>query len=411
MSTVRSVLRNRALLALMVGHFVNDMFASVLPILYPIVKTKWDISNADVGFLTLAYTTTGSLLQPVFGHLTDRWQNRWLAPLFLTWSAVWVSSYGLANSYWMLFIFAAMAGLGSGAYHPLGATAASRVSDPRARNTALSLYTVGGTSGYALGPIIAVAVFSWYGARGTLLFLIPGVIGVTLLASQMGQVMRSSAQKRAGQRLEATAPIPYRSLAKVIGVVMLRSWSFLALVQFIPIWYDDLGFGRALYGPLMTVMILAGVSGTLMGGALADRVGGRRVIIVSQLICAPALLVFVHFPGAVIAFTFGALFGVLSDSSLSVTLSAAQRLLPGRTGIASGVILGLGFITGGIGVPITGAIADRAGVETALMSLSLLCLGAALLAWTTDGRLYRTEAPVDDTGSGLGPELAGGGAS
>ena len=394
MLAIRSTLKNRALIALMMGHFVNDMFGSVLPILYPIVKTKFGISNADVGFLTLAYTSTGSLFQPVFGHLTDRWQNRWLAPMILGWSAVWVSCYGLANSYWALFALAALAGLGSGAYHPLGASGASRVSDPRVRNISLSLYTVGGTSGYALGPVISVAIFGWYGARGTALFLIPGIIGVSLLASQMGQVMRFSARRAASHALETKRAIPYRSLACIIGVVMLRSWSFLGLVQFVPVWYDDLGFGRRTYGPLTTTMILAGVIGTLVGGALADRIGGKRVIIVSQLLCVPAILGFVQFPGLA-AFAFGAVFGFLSDSSLSMTLSAAQRLLPGRTGIASGVILGLGFITGGIGVPITGAIADRAGIDAALMMLPLLCVVAAVLAWRTDGALYHVEARTD----------------
>jgi FSR family fosmidomycin resistance protein-like MFS transporter len=294
----------------------------------------------------------------------------------------------LADSYWVLFAVAALAGIGSGAYHPLGASAASRVSDPRARNTALSLYTVGGTSGFAISPLLAVVVLSWFGARGTLVYLIPGAVGVALLARQMGTVVRTSARRAASQVAEQQRAIPYRSLAQVVGVVMLRSWSFLALVQFVPVWYDDMGYGRAFYGPLTTTMIVAGVAGTLSGGALADRVGGKTVIVGSQLLCIPALVGFVHFPGAA-AFGLGALFGVLSDSSLSVTLSAAQRLLPGRTGIASGVILGLGFITSGIGVPITGAIADRAGIGVALTSLSLLCLGAAGLAWMTDGRLYR----------------------
>jgi FSR family fosmidomycin resistance protein-like MFS transporter len=181
-----------------------------------------------------------------------------------------------------------------------------------------------------------------------------------------------------------------RELSSIIGVVMLRSWSFLGLVQFVPVWYDDLGFGRETYGPLTTTMILAGVFGTLVGGSLADRIGGKRVIIVSQLLCAPMILGFVHFPGAA-AFLFGALFGFLSDSSLSMTLSAAQRLLPGRTGVASGVILGLGFITGGIGVPITGALGDRFGIDVALMCLALLCVLAAFLAWRTPTQLYRVD--------------------
>lgn len=385
-SSIRTALANRALLALMTGHFVNDMFAAILPMMYPIAKAEFGVSNADVGFLTLAYTTTSSILQPFFGHVSDRWRSPWLAPAILVWSTIWVSSYGFADSYWVLFAVAALAGVGSGAYHPLGASAAARVSDPRVRNTALSLYTVGGTSGYALGPLLAVAMLGWFGARGTLAFAIPGTIGALLLARQMGLVMRTGAVRSAGNT--GAESVPYRLLARVVGVVMLRSWSFMALLQFIPVWYDDLGYGRGTYGALSTTMIGAGVIGTLTGGALADRFGGKRIIVVTQLLCVPVLLGFVQYPGA-LAFGFGALFGLFSDSSLSVTLTAAQRLLPGRTGIASGVILGIGFITSGVGVPIIGFVGDRVGIDVALAALSLPCLGAAVLAWTTSDLLYR----------------------
>jgi MFS transporter, FSR family, fosmidomycin resistance protein len=161
--------------------------------------------------------------------------------------------------------------------------------------------------------------------------------------------------------------------------VMLRSWVFLTILQFIPIWFDDLGYGKDFYGPLSTTIILAGAAGTLTGGWLADRIGGRSVLVGSLSLSIPALLLFAGFPGQISLLT-GALFGLLSDSSLSVTLVAAQRLLPGKTGIASGLILGLGFVTGGIGVPISGFVADSAGFEAAFMMLALLICLAVLIA-------------------------------
>ncbi|MDP9363421.1 MAG: MFS transporter, partial [Chloroflexota bacterium] len=153
------------------------------------------------------------------------------------------------------------------------------------------------------------------------------------------------------------------------------------VLQFIPIWYDDLGFGRGFYGPLVTTVILAGAVGTLFGGALADRLGQRRIVVVSLALAIPALLLFAGVPGRYALLT-GALFGLACDASLSVTLVMAQRLVPGRVGVTSGVILGLGFITGGVGVPITGRLADAIGIQGALMSLGVLCALGALIALT-----------------------------
>ncbi len=169
---------------------------------------------------------------------------------------------------------------------------------------------------------------------------------------------------------------------------MLRSWAYQSLFQFVPIWYDDMGYHRAFYGPLATTIILSGVCGTLVGGALADRIGGKRIIIASQSASIPILLLFGHFTGY-IAFAIGACFGLISDSSLSVTLVAAQRLLPGKTGVASGLILGLGFITAGIGVPVTGFMADRIGIGHAIMTLSVFGVLAVLLTTTISDSVFR----------------------
>jgi FSR family fosmidomycin resistance protein-like MFS transporter len=170
----------------------------------------------------------------------------------------------------------------------------------------------------------------------------------------------------------------------VIGVVMLRSWVFLSVLQFVPVLYDDLGFQPAFYGAVATAIILAGAAGTLAGGVLADRIGQRRVIVGSMVLVIPALLLFAGLPGRWAILT-GMLFGLLCDASLSVTLVTAQRLMPGRVGMASGMILGLGFVTGGIGVPITGLIADAVGFRFALMSLSLLAGIGAILGSTLPG--------------------------
>lgn len=383
MPALTALLRNRALAALMVGHFTNDMLAGVLPIMYPLLQDRFNLDNAAIGLVTLAHTSSSSLFQPLFGHVSDRHGRRWFQPATLLWSACFVAAYGFADSFGMLLLLAALAGIGSGMFHPVGAANAAAVTADRSQNAAMSLYTVGGTSGWALGPLVMAVLLTLFGSRGSLALLVPGLIVAWLLMTQMRHV------ERAQRRVAVPAPSDnapaarprWGVLARVMGVVMLRSWVFLAVLQFVPIWYDDLGYDRAFYAPLVTTIILAGAAGTLAGGALADRVGQRLVVVVSIVLAIPALLMFAAFPGW-FAFVAGALFGALNDASLSVTLVVAQKLVPGRVGMASGVILGLGFIAGGVGVPITGALADAFGIKTALMLLGSLSICGALLALT-----------------------------
>jgi FSR family fosmidomycin resistance protein-like MFS transporter len=184
-------------------------------------------------------------------------------------------------------------------------------------------------------------------------------------------------------------------LSRVILVTMLRSCVFLSVLQLSPIWYSELGFSQAFYGSLAAVIILAGAVGTLCGGAFADRIGQRRVIVATLLLTIPALLLYVAFPGPH-GLLLAALFGFFCDASLSITLVMAQRLVPGRVGVASGVILGLGFVTGGVGVPITGRIADLFGMQVALASLTILLAIGSLVALTIPtGRKTARDSKVD----------------
>ena len=380
---MRLALRNSALLVLMLGHFTNDMLAGVLPMLFPVMKDRFDLSNAGLGLVTLAYSGMSSLTQPLFGFFSDRYGRRWFASAALLWGVGFVALYGFAPNYPTFLVFAALAGVASGAYHPLGASNAAIVSDERSKNAAMSLYTVAGTSGWALGPLVAVALLALFGSRGTAALLVPGVVVAGLLLSQMHLVerVRRARVAAAAALAEAGGRPAWGALARIVGVTMLRSWVFLSVLQFVPVWYDDLGYGSGFYGPLTTTIILAGAVGTLFGGAFADRLGQRRIVVVSLALAIPALLLYVGLPGPW-AFATGALFGLTCDASLSVTLVMAQRLVPGRVGVTSGVILGLGFITGGIGVPITGRLADAVGIQAALLSLPVLCALAAGLALT-----------------------------
>lgn len=161
----------RGLLTFMLGHFTVDLYSGLLPILYALAAQRLHLDNRDIGLLALCYTAASSLSQPLFGYIADRWGGQLLAPLSLAWSSVFVSLLGLVEASALLYAGALLAGLGSGAYHPVGASNASMLVDDRHRNTAMSVYTVSGTSGYAFGPLIAALLFGALGTRGSLAML------------------------------------------------------------------------------------------------------------------------------------------------------------------------------------------------------------------------------------------------
>ncbi len=371
----------------MMGHFTVDMFGGLMPVLYPLMATKFELDNKAIGLIALAYTAASSLSQPLFGYLADRFGSRYFAVASMMWSAVMVGIAGLSPSYGFLIFAAMMAGLGSGAYHPQGASNASAVAGDMRRNTAMSIYTVGGTSGYSLGPLIGALVFGLFGTYGTLALAPFGVLVALLMLQQLRSLGLGMAEHHTQQRSEQRG-IDWGPLIPVMLVVMMRSWVFLSVVSFIPVWFADRGYSAAFYSTLTTLVIGAGAVGTIVGGILADRIGERVVVATSLVVSLPCLVLFAIFPGP-LSLAFGPLFGFFGDMSISVTLVIAQRLLPGRVGVASGVILGMGFVTGGIGVPITGALADSIGTSQAILLTSLLLGVAAAVAAVIPHRAVR----------------------
>ncbi|MGH7776702.1 MAG: MFS transporter [Candidatus Dormibacterales bacterium] len=378
MAVATDILRNHRLRTLTVGHFAVDCYAGVLPVLYPLLIHRFALDLKTVGLVTLAYSGMGAISQPLFGLAADRFGSR-LTGLALGWTALVFSTVGFAPSFPVLVLLAAVAGLGSGAFHPLAALNASASLGVTNRNAGMSVWVTGGTLGLAMGPLIGVALFTVFGVRGTALMVVPGLVIGPWLLRQMRNLAVPGRRFRARPRDHT--PVPLLRLGAVIVVMMSRSWVVLALETFIPTWYRSQGYGPAFYGPLATTVVLASAAGMIGSGGLADRYGRRAVVIGALALSVPAILLFVAFPGPE-AFVTGALIGLLAASTAPLMLLMAQQMLAYRAGLASGLVLGFGFITGAIGIPITGAVADAVGLRTALglqAAVVALALGVAFL--------------------------------
>ena len=178
----------------------------------------------------------------------------------------------------------------------------------------------------------------------------------------------------------AAGAVPLVAVAVVIGVMMSRSWTVSVFQAFTPTWYRELGYGPAFYGPLATTLVLASAVGTVGCGTLADRYGRRVVIMTTLALSVPAILLYTMFPGPW-AFGSAILIGFLAASTAPLLLLMAQQLMARRAGLASGLVMGLGFVTGAVGIPITGAIGDAIGLQKSLMTHALLAAATIALAW------------------------------
>ena len=374
---MRVFLRDGKLLTLMLGHLTVDSYAGVIPVLYPILIGRFRLSLATVGLVSLAYSGMAAVSQPLFGVLADRFGTRFTG-LALCWTALTFSLVGFVTSFPLLLLLAFASGLGSGAFHPLGALDVRALLPRLRRSAGMSIYVTAGTIGVAIGPLVGILVFGAFGIQGTGVLIIPGLItGGYLLWRMRGGIEKAVGSPRS---VSTAARVPVFALAVVIGVMMSRSWTVNVFQAFTPTWYKELGYGPEFYGPLATTLVLASAVGTVGCGTLADRYGRRNVILATLVLSVPAILLYTAFPGPW-AFASAILIGVLAASTAPLMLLMAQQLMADRAGLASGLVMGLGFVTGAIGIPVNGAIADSIGLQKSLMTHVVLVVATIAIAW------------------------------
>jgi len=377
---MKDFLRNRNLLTLMLGHLTVDSYVGVIPVLYPILIGRFQLSLATVGLVSLAYSGMAAISQPLFGVIADRFGTR-LTGVALAWTALTFALIGFVPSFPLLLVVACASGLGSGAFHPFGALDVRALLPAWRRSFGMSVYVTAGTVGVAIGPLVGIVLFGTLGIHGTGLLVIPGVAAGSYLLWRMRSAVPLAAHP---PRTAVQQAVPVFALAMVIGVMMSRSWTVGVFQAFTPTWYAQLGYGPAFYGPLITTFVLASAVGTVGCGTLADRYGRRTVILGTLVLSAPAIFLYTMFPGPW-AFASAILIGFLAASTAPLMLLMAQQLMASRAGLASGLVMGLGFVTGAIGVPINGAIADRIGLQKSLMTHVILVLATIVIAWFLPG--------------------------
>jgi FSR family fosmidomycin resistance protein-like MFS transporter len=363
---------------LTLGHICTDISQGALPAMLPFLILHHGLSYAAAAALVLASSIISSVVQPLFGWLGDRADRPWFMSVGILMAACGIALIGFVDSYWLMFASASVCGIGVALFHPEGGKLANIVAGSE-KGTGIANFSVGGNIGFALGPVIATFALTTFGMHGTALFLVPAVLMALLLLSQTRAYTAFGTQEMA--RRAATgqdgARDDWPGFVKLTSVNFLRSIVGTGLMVFIPLyWVAVLGQPRELAAIMLTFYSAAGALATFFGGRIADRIGFKRMIVLSFCTTAPLLAIFALTTNLVAATALIILISLGLSVAYSPIVALGQSYLPNRLGLASGISLGVVVSVGGMASPVIGVVGDHFGLR---VSMAVIC-GVALLA-------------------------------
>lgn len=381
--TVLSFLFDRRFLPAASGHFIVDLLNGQRGVIFTYLSLALGMSNSVLGLISSIYVLVGAVSQPLFGWLSDRIGHRVMVIAGVLWMIVFYA-LGLMVPGAAAIVLLILASLGSGAFHASGAAQATLAGKSLLTGravTAASLFFVFGQLGYSGGPVLAGGLIDRVGLPGILVVCLALLVLTVFLAVYFrpledGQIRAQAAadRERANGRRWSFAVLA------LILIAAFHSWAQANINTFLPKYLSDLGESAVVYGLLPALFFAGGAVGNVLGGNLADRFGGARVVMAGLLGGTLPLLAipFVGVNGWLVVVTM--LAGLLTGSAYSILVVLAQELIPVGMGLSSGLVLSFLFASGAVGTLISGWIADTGGFLPVFLLSAALALAGGLLA-------------------------------
>src|SRR5690606_13494475 len=343
------------LLAISFSHLLNDLLQSVVPSIYPLLKTNFGLSFSQIGMITFVFQMSASILQPFVGHYTDRRPNPQSLAMGMGFTLLGLICLSLANSYTLILVSVGLVGTGSSIFHPEASRVAQLASGGK-KGLAQSIFQVGGNAGSAIGPLMAAMIIIPHGQANIRWFCLIALVGILLL-SVVGKWYRGNIEARVSREVlpdvgkgSQVVPADVLSRSKVIGsivillVLIFSKYIYMASMTSYFTFYLIDRFGLSVQeSQFYLFAFLAAVAvGTILGGSLGDRYGRKLIIWISILGAAPFTLVLPHV-GLTLTVILAIIIGVIISSAFSAILVYATDLVPGKVGMIAGLFFGFAF--------------------------------------------------------------------
>lgn len=376
-------------------HLLNDSLQAVIPAMFPILEKDLGLSFTQLGLIAFALNMVASVLQPVIGFASDKKPMPYALPLGMVFSFIGIAGLAFAPEYWLILLSVIFLGFGSAVFHPEGSRVSYMAAGSR-RGLSQSIYQVGGNSGQALAPLISAFILVPLGQRGAALFLFVAALGIFVLSKisawYKAQLERDKLAKVKKAVLSSLPPLTKKQVGTALTLLLLiifaRTFYITTITSFY-IFHLMENYGVTIQQGQMFIFLFLGIGafGTFFGGPLADRIGRKRVIVLSLIVPIPLALVLPYVALPVVAVILAVL-GFFLMLSFSVMVVYAQELVPSRIGTMSGLTVGLAFGMGAIGAVAIGVLMDSIGVYETMVIISILpILGLVGLALPKDRKI------------------------
>lgn len=365
------------------AHFSNDISIGVLPALLPFFISQYGMDYSAVTGLMFGSCFLASIIQPIFGWLADRKSQSWYMPAGVLLAGVAMGLSGIFKEYWAIFTVITISGIGSAVFHPEAARMVNRISGTK-RGTALSIFSVGGNSGFAVGPMIAVAGITLFGMKGTSILCLLAILTAAILMLYIPKIQAESIKKTVtalGTAKKTDGYNNWKAFLRLTLLIICSSIVVCGLRSFIPLyWVHILGLSENAAGTALTLLFSIGVVTTFIGGIFADKFGYLKIVRGSYILLAIMVAILSQTTNATIGYLLMIPIGFAMFSPFSSVVVLGQNYLSHSIGFASGVTMGLSFSVGGILVPLLGWFADSYGLTTTMELLTMVAVSAAVFS-------------------------------